>query len=203
MSRRRVHEPDRRGSRGNTATPRLRRSERREQILAAATSAFARTGFTATSLEDIAAEAGVTRAILYRHFESKADLYRSVLDRAKERLDAATGAPEFTDESIDALLAAAADDPAAFRLLFHHAAREPAFKEEMDRLRAEAFAMTHRQLARVIPDRGWARWAAQLVPTVAIEAVIAWLDAGQPDPERAAERVRQAIYAVIRSAAER
>ena len=27
--------------------------------------------------------------ILYRHFDSKADLYRSVLDRAKQRLDAA------------------------------------------------------------------------------------------------------------------
>src|SRR6266511_3679956 len=106
-------------------TPRLGRSERREQILAAATAAFARTGFAATSLEDIAAEAGVTRAILYRHFESKADLYRSVLKRAKERLDVATGAPEFTEASIDALLAAAADDPAAFRLLFHQAAKEP------------------------------------------------------------------------------
>jgi AcrR family transcriptional regulator len=185
------------------ATPRLRRSERREQILAAATSAFARAGFAATSLGDIAAEAGVTRAILYRHFDSKADLYRSVLDRAKQRLDAATGAPEFTDASIDALLGAAADDPAAFRLLFHHAAREPEFKEEMDRLRAEAFALTHRQLARVIPDRRWARWAAQVVPVVAIEAVTAWLDAGQPDRDEAAERIRKAIYAVIRSAAER
>jgi AcrR family transcriptional regulator len=203
MARPRTRERDQERSEGRAATPRLRRSERREQILAAATSAFARTGFVDTSLEDIAAEAGVTRAILYRHFESKADLYRSVLDRAKQRLDAATGAPEFTDASIDALLAAAADDPAAFRLLFHHAAREPAFKEEMDRLRAEAFAMTHRQLAGVIPDRRWARWAAQLVPIVAIEAVIAWLDAGQPDPDEAAERIRRAIYAVIKSAAER
>jgi AcrR family transcriptional regulator len=203
MGRRRTSEPDARRSERSAPTPRLRRSERREQILAAATSAFARTGFAGTSLEDIAAEAGVTRVILYRHFESKADLYRSVLDRAKQRLDAATGAPEFTDASIDALLAAAADDPAAFRLLFHHAAREPAFKEEMDRLRAEAFALTHRQLARVIPDRRWARWAAQLVPVVAIEAVTAWLDAGQPDRDHAAERIRRAIYAVIQSAAER
>jgi AcrR family transcriptional regulator len=203
MGKRRTSEPAARRSERSASPRRLRRSERREQILAAATSAFARTGFAGTSLEDIAAEAGVTRVILYRHFESKADLYRSVLDRAKKRLDAATGAPEFTDASIDAILSAAADDPAAFRLLFHHAAREPAFKEEMDRLRTEAFAMTHRQLASVIPDRRWASWAAQLVPTVAIEAVIAWLDAGQPDPEKAAERVRRAIYAVIRSAAER
>jgi AcrR family transcriptional regulator len=203
MARRRAQEPDPPRPEDKAATPRLRRSERREQILAAATSAFARTGYAATSLEDIAAEAGVTRVILYRHFESKADLYRAVLDRAKQRLDAATGAPEFTDASVDALLAAAADDPAAFRLLFQHAAREPAFKEEIDQLRAEAFAMTHRQLARVIPDRRWARWAAQLVPVVAIEAVTAWLDAGQPDRAEAAERIRRAIYAVIRSAAER
>jgi AcrR family transcriptional regulator len=191
------------GTDRSAATPRLRRSERREQILAAATAAFARGGYAATSLEDIATEAGVTRVILYRHFESKADLYRAVLDRAKQRLDEATGAPEFTDASIDALLGVAAEDPAAFRLLFQHAAREPAFREEMDRLRAEAIAMTHRNLVHVIPDRRWARWAAQLVPAVAIEAVTAWLDAGQPDRDEAAERIRRAIYAVIRSAAER
>ena len=49
---------------------RLRRAERREQILAAATRAFARADFTATSLDHIAAEAGITRVILYRHFDS-------------------------------------------------------------------------------------------------------------------------------------
>jgi len=46
------------------------RAERREQILAAATVAFARGGFAGTGLADIATEAGVTRVILYRHFES-------------------------------------------------------------------------------------------------------------------------------------
>ena len=137
-----------------------------------------------------------------RHFESKADLYRSVLERARRRIGAATGAPEFTDASIDGLLAAAAEDPPAFRLLFQHAASEPAFNEEMDRFRAEAILVTHRHLARVIPDRRWARSAAQLVPTVAIEAVTAWLDAGQPDGEEAAERIGRAIGAVIRAAAE-
>jgi hypothetical protein len=33
----------------------------------------------------------------------------------------------------------------------------------------------------------WQDWAARLVPTVTLEAVIAWLDSGQPDPDRAAE----------------
>ncbi|MPZ51108.1 MAG: TetR family transcriptional regulator, partial [Dehalococcoidia bacterium] len=39
---------------------RLGRRERREQILVAATRAFARTGFEATSLDDVAREAGIT-----------------------------------------------------------------------------------------------------------------------------------------------
>ena len=58
-----------------TPVRRLRRAERREQLLAAATGAFARTGFAATSLDDIAEAAAISRVLLYRHFDSKADLY--------------------------------------------------------------------------------------------------------------------------------
>lgn len=47
---------------------RLRRQDRRARILDAATDAFARTGFAATSLDDIATDAGVSRVIRYRHF---------------------------------------------------------------------------------------------------------------------------------------
>ena len=47
---------------------------------------------------------------------------------------------------------------------------------------------------------GLAGCVAQLAPAVAIEAVIAWLDAGQPDPARAAARVRQAVMGVIGAA---
>ncbi|MEU6649797.1 helix-turn-helix domain-containing protein [Streptomyces sp. NPDC046900] len=55
---------------------RLPRAEPREQILEAAAEAFARSGFAATSLDDIAAQAGITRSILYRHFDSETDLYQ-------------------------------------------------------------------------------------------------------------------------------
>ena len=79
------------------ATRRLPRTERREQIIAAATRAFAGAGFAATNLDDIAAEAGVSRAILYRHFDSKTDLYQAVLDSACGRLIASVGADEFTE----------------------------------------------------------------------------------------------------------
>jgi AcrR family transcriptional regulator len=194
--------PNRPAAQAAAPTPvrRLRRAERREQLLAAATQAFARAGFAATSLDDIAQAAGISRVLLYRHFESKTDLYRAVLDRAIQRLTAAVGTRDYTYASIDALLGAAAEDPDGFRLLFHHAAREPEFREQMDRFQRGMVATARRELAKVIGDRAWTQWAAQLAPVVAIEAVMAWLDAGRPDPDQAADRIRQALAGIISAA---
>ncbi|MEX1007346.1 MAG: TetR/AcrR family transcriptional regulator [Acidimicrobiia bacterium] len=179
---------------------RLHRAERREQIVIAATRAFARSGFAATSLEDVAGAAGVSRVILYRHFDSKADLYRAVLDRVCTRLLAACGDHSFTSDAIPALVEVAAEDPDGFRLMFQHAAREPEFQTEVSELRAGMTAIAHAELAARVTDPSWARWAAQLCPTVAIEGIIAWLDVEQPDPGEAAERIGQAVEAVIRAA---
>ncbi|ASF13059.1 TetR/AcrR family transcriptional regulator [Nocardia brasiliensis] len=180
------------------------RAQRREQILAAATRAFARGGFAATSLDAVAAEVGVTHVILYRHFASKADLYQAVLDRTHTRLAEHVGTEDFDDGSIPALLRAAAADPDGFRLLFRHAAREPEFGEQIDTLRATSIEIAERQLAQDMPDIDvrWRNWAARLLPTMTLEAVIAWLDAGGPDPDRAAERIRRAVDGVIRAARE-
>ncbi|MCO1657990.1 TetR/AcrR family transcriptional regulator [Pseudonocardia humida] len=180
---------------------RLRRAERREQILGSATRAFARGGFTATGLDDVAREAGVTRDLLYRHFDSKADLYRAVLERACRRVDARVGADDFDDDAIPALVAAAAADPDGFRLVFRHASREPEFRDLTDGLAALSVDIARRNLARHLPDGPWLDWAARLIPTLATESVITWLDAGRPDPEHAPARISQAIHGVIAAAA--
>jgi len=184
---------------------RLPRAQRREQILAAATKAFARNGFAATGLDDIAAESGVTRVILYRHFDSKTDLYQAVLDRFCAVLSAHVAQPVggFTDASIDGLLRAAVAEPAGFRLLFVHSAREPEFKKQAEQFRDDITEAAYRQIAAIVPDPAWARWAAQLAPAAAIEAIIAWLDAGQPDPDLAADRIRHVIAGVVTAAATR
>jgi AcrR family transcriptional regulator len=182
---------------------RLPRAERREQILAAATTAFARTGFAGTGLDEIAAQAGVTRVILYRHFDSKTELYQAALDRFCAVLSDHVSKPVggFTDTSIDGLLSAAAAEPDGFRLLFVHAAREAEFEAVARRFRSSITRTAHQQISKVIDDKAWARWAAELAPTVAIEAIVAWLDAGQPDPDIAADRVRHVITGVIAAAA--
>ena len=145
---------------------RLPRVQRREQILTAATEAFARSGFAATSLEDIAAEAGVTRVILYRHFDSKTDLYQAVLDRMCVRLDAHVAEPVggFTEASIDGLLETAVESPAGFRLLFQHALREPEFKERIEKFRADITAAAFLQISALVPDEALARWAGLPTP---------------------------------------
>jgi AcrR family transcriptional regulator len=180
---------------------RLPRAERREQILAAATRAFARTGYAATGLDDVAAEAGVTHVILYRHFTSKNELYRAVLNRALDLLANTVGTDGYDEDSIPALLRAAAADPDGFRLLFRHAAREPEFRDVVDRVRTASAEIAERYLVQDVPAGPWRDWAVHLVPTLAHEAVIAWLDAGRPDPEHAAQRVNDVIEGVIRAAA--
>lgn len=61
---------------------RMKGPERREAILQAAEGAFARLGFHATTMADIAAAAGITQPMLYRHFRSKRELFLAVMDRA-------------------------------------------------------------------------------------------------------------------------
>lgn len=54
--------------------------DRRRQLLRVAVDSFARNGFSGTKTKDIAAAAGVSEAILFRHFASKEDLYHAILD---------------------------------------------------------------------------------------------------------------------------
>ncbi len=67
--------------------------ERREQLLDVGRSLFAERGFDATSIEEIAARAEVSKPVVYEHFGGKEGLYAVVVDREMRRLlDMVTGA---------------------------------------------------------------------------------------------------------------
>ena len=68
---------------------RMSADERREQVLDAATRAFARTGYAGTSTDAVAREAGVSQPYVVRMFGSKLELFLSVFDRATDRIKAA------------------------------------------------------------------------------------------------------------------
>jgi AcrR family transcriptional regulator len=61
-------------------------SERRDQLLLVARAIFAERGFQATTMDDIAKEAGFTKPILYQYFESKTELYREIVNQTAEKL---------------------------------------------------------------------------------------------------------------------
>src|SRR5437867_1804318 len=63
--------------------------ERRQDILTAAMQLFAKKGFRGTTTRDLAAQAGVNEAIIFRHFSTKEELYSAILEhKAGEDRDA-------------------------------------------------------------------------------------------------------------------
>jgi AcrR family transcriptional regulator len=64
--------------------------ERRQQLLDIGRRLFAERGFEGTSIEEIAAQAGVSKPVVYEHFGGKEGLYAVVVDREVERLLATT-----------------------------------------------------------------------------------------------------------------
>lgn len=159
---------------------RLGRRERREAILAAAATAFAREGFAATSMADVSAAAGVSHLIIYRHFDSKEALYEAVLRRAIEHLDAAIEAPGAVGHygiTPAALLASARAEPDSFRVLWRHATREPAFTVLAASARRRLERTTQDALTG-IAEPAHQRWAARATAAYLVESILVWIEDG-------------------------
>ena len=133
---------------------RLPASARRRQLLDAALEAFAARGFHATSMNDVADAAGVTKPVLYQHFGSKRALYQELLDDVAATLESriheatATGGPRSQVEAgFRAYFTFVAERRSRFTLLFGSGAR-----------RDEEFAGTVSRLEASV-----AEWVAALI----------------------------------------
>lgn len=190
-----------------TTAPRqlLDRAARRETILRGAAHAFARQGYAATSMEDVAASAGITKLIVYRHFASKEELYDAVLERVSERWrdrfveGMPSGRPGAT--AVRALLAVAREDAAGFTLLWHHAVREPQFADHAGAIRARGVDGAETLLAAAgVEAGGYRRWAAETLMSYLVASVLHWMEDGRPaDDDAFLDRVTRSIPALIRS----
>jgi len=98
--------------------PRLPAASRRRQLLDVVLQTFARSGLDATTMDDIAGEAGVTKPLLYQHFKSKRALFLELLDDVVERIVGALTAAAETAEGPRQQVEAVCD--AYFRFLIHN-----------------------------------------------------------------------------------
>jgi AcrR family transcriptional regulator len=174
-----------------------RREQTTERILDGAAAAFAKAGFAGTSMEEIAAASGVSKLLLYRDFAGKRELYQAVLERTLSRINSRVPV-EGSNDALRALISAARADPDGFTLLFRHAAREPEFAGYAARLHNEAIRESERIMRRIEPDPLMRRWAAETTVVITYQAIITWLEHG--DPTRDDEFFRR-LLEVNRSAA--
>jgi AcrR family transcriptional regulator len=103
-----------------------RRAATRDAVLRAAEQMFGNYGYALTSVDDIAASAGVAKGAIYHHFQTKAELFEAVLEIVSARtvayvVQATMGATDFwtvLEIGNEAFFAACAD-PATSKILLH------------------------------------------------------------------------------------
>jgi AcrR family transcriptional regulator len=103
---------------------RMTGKERRQQLLDVARALFAEKGFDATSIEEIAHRAGVSKPVVYEHFGGKEGIYAVVVDREmRDLLDRIVSAlsgghpRELLEQAACALLDYIEDCTDGFRIL--------------------------------------------------------------------------------------
>jgi AcrR family transcriptional regulator len=126
---------------------RLSAPARREQILDVALEVFGQAGYHGASMNDIADAAGVTKPVLYQHFDSKRELFRALLEDvgnrmlsaiAKATADAPDGKSQ-TQRGFRAYFRWVAEDRDEFKLLYSSGTRrDDEFRDAIRRITDQA-----------------------------------------------------------------
>lgn len=145
--------------------------ERRDSIDAAAAELFARHGYAGTRLEDVAGAAGVTKPIVYRHYESKKALYLALLAKHRAdlpsffdgvRMDASSGSAEAGLRLIlERWFAYVASNSHGWEMLF----RDSSGDEEIRAFRRDVSLRAREVLSGFVAASGVAIPSGQIEPT--------------------------------------
>jgi AcrR family transcriptional regulator len=128
-----------------TPRKRLTGEERRAAILESALAVFAQRGYHASSIDDIARDGGISKALIYEHFGSKQQLYAELLEQQAGQLfsalaeaisDAGRSASARLAVGFDAFYGFVEEHRVAWRMLFREAT-DPEAVAVLDRIAAE------------------------------------------------------------------
>jgi AcrR family transcriptional regulator len=120
-----------RSLRARPPSNRLPAARRRRQLLDVAVDVFAERGFHGTSMDEVAEAAGVTKPVLYQHFDSKRELFLELLDDVGNYLvsavtaavGGASGPRQQVEAGFEAYFEFVTQQTNAFRLLFGSGSR--------------------------------------------------------------------------------
>jgi TetR/AcrR family fatty acid metabolism transcriptional regulator len=182
---------------------------KRRLILDAAVRVFARQGYDASRVGDVAKEAGVAYGLVYHYFGSKDAVLEAVFREQWGRLLAAvalaeeTGAtaPEQLELVVKIVLRAWRDDPDLVRLLVREITRSPHISDELDEI-GQAFASLQRIVAR---GQAEGSFRADLDPQIAAwmlyggleEVLTGWVLGQLPDTAEALGAAEREITATL------
>ena len=182
---------------------RLPRSERRAQLLQAAQEVFVSSGYHATSMDDIAERAGVSKPVLYQHFTSKLELYLALLDgratelvdRIREAMDRAEDNKERVNQAMRAYFDFVDAQGEAFRLVFESDQRnDPAVAERVLRMEAECVAaVADTIMSDTQVDKSRAELLATGLVGAAEFAARKWIASGRTVPKEDAVQLMSAL----------
>ena len=195
------------------ASPRRRLApdQRRQLIVEAAGRLFSERGHDGTRLDDVAAAAGVTKPVVYRHFEDKTALYLALLERHREDLSsfaAAIPAAGTLDERLRAVLEVWLDyvesHAYAWRMLFRDTGGGPevlAFRVDVHaRARAVLVAMI-RALGEPAPPERELEPLAELLSMGMASLVLWWLETPGVSREAVLDAIARVWHGVLASGA--
>lgn len=155
-------------------------------------------------MDDVGAACGVTKLIVYRHFASKEELYREILQQVFDRLGVELrtelAQPSRAGLGPRTLLTVAREDPAGFTLLWRHAAREPQFAAYAAELRSISVAVVRQLSALDTGDDVVDGWHGDALFGWLVEATLTWLERGDPGRDDAFVRETSAGFRALRAA---
>lgn len=146
----------------------------RSAILDAAENLFHTRGVSATSLQDIAGAAGVTRGAIYWHFQDKADLFNAMMDNVCTPLsqaidDTLTGqqtSPAAAITAKMALLLASVENDAKMRRVFEIATRKVEYVDELAAVREQQTRLRGQYIAKMATLLEAAQAAGEVDPAL-------------------------------------
>lgn len=164
-----------------------REAERREAFMRVAAAAFRRRGIARTTMEQVAAAAGVTKVVLYRRFPSKDALIQAIFDETVRRMRTAVARPwPGYGAGMRRSLSAARSFEDGFILLIRHVDRHPHHQAALASIRRRAAKRLRALLWHPDPPPPQAEWPALIdlatepMTSFNHEALAHWVEHGDP-----------------------